>query len=41
MKDKLIARLSEVLDRDLTGVEKAIVEWTIVHVTVENLRESN
>lgn len=41
MKETLYARLSDVLERDLTGIEKAIIDWTIVQVEMEKLKESN
>jgi hypothetical protein len=41
LTEKLTKKLSEVLERDLTGVEKAIVDWTIIQVQYGNLEESN
>jgi len=41
MKEKLYARLSDVLERDLTKVEEAIIDWTIVQVEIEKMKESN
>jgi len=41
MKEKLYARLSDVLERDLTRVEEAIIDWTIVQVEIEKMKESN
>lgn len=41
LTEKLTKKLSEVLERDLTGVEKAIVDWTIIQVQLGNLEEDN
>jgi FtsZ-binding cell division protein ZapB len=41
MKETLHARLTEILERDLTKVEEAIIDWTIVQVEIEKLKESN
>lgn len=38
MKDKLIAGLSELLERELTSTEQAIISWTIGQVISENLK---
>jgi hypothetical protein len=39
LTEKLTKKLSEVLERDLTGIEKAIVDWTIIQVQFGNLLE--
>jgi hypothetical protein len=41
LTEKLTKKLSDVLERELTGVEKAIVDWTIIQVQYGNLEESN
>ena len=41
LTEKLAKKLSEVLERELTGVEKAIVDWTIIQVQFGNLEEDN
>jgi hypothetical protein len=35
---KLIERLSEVLERELTGLEQAIVDWVATQIRIENLK---
>jgi hypothetical protein len=41
LTEKLTKKLSEVLERELTGVEKAIVDWTIIQLKYGNLEEDN
>jgi hypothetical protein len=41
MKEELFARLSQILERDLTKIEEAIIDWTIIQVKYGNLEESN
>jgi hypothetical protein len=41
MKEKLFEKLSEILERDLTKVEEAIIDWTIIQVQYGNLEKDN
>lgn len=41
MTEMLLEKLSGILERDLTGMEKAIVDWVVVQVEIENSKEVN
>lgn len=41
MTEILNEKLSGILERDLTEMEKAIVEWVVIQVEIENSKEVN